>query len=211
MPTTTRRRVTRQPAEKKFSKKDFATRLTQFLVNKAMIEIATLRNDGDKKKGEEGLKDRLKQEVIANGEVDPETGSYFLILDEPIDIAETGTRWKRVKAEKRQGNPYLDAEKAREFLEKKGLLDEVEEFTYTLRLPTEAAERFGEWLQEQEWTEYLTGEPTGVLVEDKLLALHQRREKVRGQKEPQRVISEEELDSLYSTPEPTYAFVPLQK
>jgi len=212
VPTATRRRVTRRPAEKPHNRNSFAARLREFLTNKAVAEAATLRNEGDEKKKIPSLKKALLAEVIANGEMDPETGSFFYDLDQPIDIPENGQRYKRVKAEKRSGDKYLDVDKAREYLEKRGLLDKVEEFRYVLRLDGETAELFAEWLKE---TDLITRvESTdAVLVEDNLLELHHtktgKKIEVDGKKVDERVISEEDLDSLYSTPDPTWAFKPL--
>lgn len=197
MPASTKRRVTRRPAERPHNRNSFAAKLRQFLTNKAIAEAATLRNEGDEKKKIPGLKKALLAEVMQHGEVDPETGSVFYDLDQPIDIPESGQRYKRVKAEKRQGDAYLDADKARAFLKKKKLLDKVEEFRYVLRLDAETAELFAEWLKE---TDLITKvESTdAVLVEDNLLALYHREK-----------ITEKELDSLYSKPEPSWAFKPL--
>lgn len=215
MPTSTRR-VTRRPAEKPHSKPKFNFRqmLIEFLSNKTMAEQFTLRNDGDKKKGIAGIKDTLREYVIANGEVDPETGSVFFDLDDPIDIGEgrSAQRYKRVKAEKRSGDAFLDSDKARAYLEKRGLLDKVEEFQYVLRLDAETAEVFAEWLQESGMIQRVVS-TDAVLIEDNLLALHQtktgKKVTVEGKKVDERVISEKDLDSLYTKPEPTWAFKPL--
>jgi hypothetical protein len=210
MPTATRR-VTRRPAkqtEGRPTKTNFRSLLIQFLTNKAVAEQAILRNDGDKKKNIPGIKATLLEHVKATGEVDPDTGSRFIELDQPIDIDVNGVRYKRVKAEKRQGQKSLSPERTRELLEKKKLLDRVEEFRYVLRLDGDTAEMFGEWLKETGLIEKVES-TDAVIVEDNLLELHHTKVKVRGQKEPQRLLSEEELDSLYDTPDPTWAFVPL--
>lgn len=215
MPTATRR-VTRRPAEKPHSKPKFNFRQTliEFLVNKTTAEQLTLRNDGDKKTGVVGIKDTLREYVIANGEVDPETGSVFIELDEPIDIGEgkAAQRYKRVKAEKRQGDKYLDVDKAREYLEERNLLDKVEEYQYVLRLDAETAELFGEWLKETDLITRVVS-TNAVLVEDNLLTLHQtktgKKITVDGKRVDERVIPEKDLDSLYTAPDPTWAFKPL--
>lgn len=210
MPTAARR-VARRPAKKTTErphqrpKFDFRQTLVEFLTNKAVAEQATARNEGDKKANVVGLKDRLKAWVMQNGEKD-ETGSFYVELDEPVDISINGQRYKRVKVEARRGDPYLDVKKAREYLEKRGLIDQVEEFRYVLRLEPELATEFGEWLKESGLVEKVESTDS-VLIEDKLLALHQR--KVKKGKETVRVISEEDLDSLYTTPDVTYAFKPL--
>ena len=214
MPAT--RRVTRRPPEKPHSKPkfDFRQTLVEFLTNKTFAEQLILRNDGDKKKNIPGIKDALREYVIANGEVDPETGSVFLELDEPIDIGEgrNAQRYTQVKAEKRQGEKYLNADRARELLEKKGVLDKVEEYQYVLRLPADLAEQFAEWLKETDLITKVVS-TDAVLVEDNLLELHHQRTgkkvKVDGKMVDERVISEKELDGLYDLPDATWAFKPL--
>ena len=204
------RRVTRRPsktAEKPHQKPKFNFRqtLVQFLTNKAVAEAATLRNEGDKKAGVVGLKETLREWVMSHGEQD-EKGSFFLDLDEPVDIDVNGQRYTQVKVERRQGDPYLNTDKAWAFLDEKGLRDEVEEFRYVLRLEPETAEVFGDWLKESGLIERVESTDS-VLVEDKLLALHHR--KVKKGNKTVRVITEEELDGLYDTPDPTWAFKPL--
>lgn len=208
------RRVTRRPAEKPGSKPkfDFRGTLQQFLVNKAVAEAATLRNEGDEKKKVPSLKKALLAEVMQHGEKDPETGSFFYELPEPIDIAENGQRYKRVKAEKRTGDPYLNADRARAYLEKRDLLGKVEEYQYVLRLDAETADLFAEWLKETDLITRVVS-TDAVLVEDNLLALHHtktgKKVTIDGQKIDERVIPEKDLDSLYDTPEATFAFKPL--
>lgn len=202
------RKVTRRPAAKKTTAVpplNFRQRLTEFLTNKAMAEVATERNEGDKGK-KNGLKHLLLAYVMEHGEVDPETGSRFIELDKPIDIDVTGTRFKGVKAERRGGTKSLNAARARELLEEKGLLDQVEEFQYVLRLDAEVADMFGEWLKETGLIEKVVS-CDAVLIEDNLLALHHQKHKT-GKQKGERLLSEEELDGLYDTPDPTWAFVP---
>lgn len=210
MPTATRK-VTRRPAKKTAERRppriQFRSLLVQFLTNKAVAEAAVAVNEGDKNK-HNGLKHRLLAYVMEHGEVDPDTGSRFIELAEPIDIDINNNRYKRVKAEKRQGQKSLNIDRTRELLEEKGLLDRVEEFRYTLRLDAETAEMFGEWLKETGLIEKVES-TNAVIIEDNLLALFHEKHKVRGQKEPQRLLSEEELDGLYDTPDPTWAFIPL--
>lgn len=211
MPTATRR-VTRRPAEKPHNRNSFAARLREFLTNKAVAEAATLRNEGDEKKKIPSLKKALLAEVIANGEKDPETGSFFYDLAEPIDIAESGQRYLRVKAEKRQGDAFLNADRAREYLTERNLLDKVEEYQYVLRLDAETADLFAEWLKETDLITRVVS-TDAVLVEDNLLALHHtktgKKVTIDGQTVDERVIPEKDLDSLYDTPEATFAFKPL--
>lgn len=214
MPTATRR-VTRRPAkqtEGRPTKVNFRSLLIQFLTNKAVAEQAILRNDGDKKKNIPGIKATLLEYVKAHGEVDPDTDSRFIELDEPIDIDVNGVRYKRIKAEKRQPQKALNVEKVRALLTKKKLLDRVEEFQYVLRLDSETADMFGEWLKETGLIERVEA-TNAVIVEDNLLELHHtktgKKIKVDGKTVDQRLLSEQELDSLYDTPDPTWAFVPL--
>lgn len=212
MPATTRK-VTRRPAGKATErphqrpKFDFRQTLVQFLTNKAVAEAATARNEGDKAAKVPGLKAQLLEYVMQHGEKD-EKGSFFVDLPQPIDIDVNGQRYKQVKAERRQGDPYLDADKAREYLIKRKLLDQVEEFRYVLRLDAELAEEFGEWLKESGLITKVES-TDAVLVEDKLLALHHTKVKKRGKPTDERVISEEDLDALYTTPDATFAFKPL--
>jgi hypothetical protein len=216
MATAAKRTVTRRPRQTEGRPPKFGFRqvLTEFLTNKAMVEVATLRNDGDSKKGITGIKASLLEYVKANGEKDPDSGSFFIELDEPIDIDVNGNRYKRVKAERRQGQKALDVEKAKEYLEKRGLLDEVEEFQYVLRLPADLAEMFGEWLKETGLIERVVS-TDAVFVEDNLLALHQKKTgkkiEVDGKEVDERVISESDLDALYVTPDPQWAFVTLTR
>lgn len=207
------RKVTRRPAKKTTEhphqrpRFDFRQTLVQFLTNKAVAEAATARNEGDKKAGVVGLKQQLLDWVMKHGEKD-EKGSFFIDLDTPIDIDVNKQRYKQIKAERRQGDPYLDVDKARAYLTKRKLLDQVEEFRYVIRLEPDLATEFGEWLKESGMIEKVESTDS-VLVEDKLLALHHTKVKKRGSKEDERIISEEDLDSLYTTPDPTFAFKPL--
>ena len=214
MPTATRK-VTRRPAKRtegRPTKSNFRSLLIQFLTNKAVAEQALLRNDGDKKKNIPGIKATLLDYVKKTGEIDPETDSRFIELDEPIDIDINGVRYRRIKAEKRQPQKSLNVDRTREVLEKKKLLDRVEEFQYVLRLDTEMGEMFGEWLKETGLIERVVSTDS-VIIEDNLLELFHtktgKKVKVDGKTVDQRLLSEKELDSLYDTPDPTWAFVPL--
>lgn len=197
---STAKKVVRRPAKKQTEKphdiNSFRSRLTQFLNNKVMIEALALRNDGDK--DVPGLKQGLLEEVKATGDPD-EKGNIFVELDPPVTLTETGITYKKVKAERRQGDPFLNTERTRDFLEEKGLLDKVEEFTYTLRLSPEDADAFAEWLKESDFVTRVTG-TNAVINEDNLLALHYREE-----------VSQEELDALYDQSDITWAFKPLQR
>lgn len=206
-PSARRARRTARPPEGRPRRDGFRQLLTEYVTNKAMITFASLRNDGDKKKGIPGIKASLLQHVMEHGEKDPDSGSYFLDIDEPI-VLDTGEVYRRVKAERRQSAPALDPARAREWLEEHDLLEKVEEYRYVLRLDGETAAMFGEWLTETGLIERVES-TDAVLVEDNLLALHHQR--TGAGKAAKRVLPEEVLDSFYVTPEPIWAFIPLTK
>ena len=215
MPAAQRRAVKRTPRqpEKANPRADsFLIRLREFLSNKAMVEQLTERNQGNKKDDVPGLRDGLLAEVKARGEEDPETGSFFYDLPEPVVVDITGERVKRLKAERRVSKS-LDADKTRELLEELGLLDKVEEFEYVLRLNTEQANLFGEWLKETGMIERCQS-TNAVLVEDNLLQVHYGRDPqtagpLHG-KDKKPFIDDATLDGLYTATE-SWAFKPLTK
>lgn len=190
----------------------FFQNLKQFLENKAIIEQLTERNQGDKKKETTGLRDSLLAEVKKRGEADPETGSYFLDLDTPVTVDTTGEVIRRLKAERRVSKG-LNADKTRALLEDLKLLDRVEEYQYVLRLTSDMADLFGEWLKESKLIERVVS-TDAVLVEDNLLQIHYGRDPHTMEKlvdkKGNSFIDQTALDGLYNENE-TFAFKPLAR
>lgn len=206
------RKVTRTP--RKAAAVKAATRfrqsLVEFLSNKAMISVLTDKNQGSKKGSEKvpGLRDELLAYVMKNGEKDPETGSFFIELDEPIftDVDQSTTRV--VKAERRAPK-VLDPDKALEWAEENNLRDKVEEFDYHLRLTTEQAETFAELVKKAKLSDRVVSSDA-VFVEDNLLQLHYGRDPHTQAPLKKEVLDEETLDSFYTVNE-TWALVPKAK
>jgi hypothetical protein len=220
MPAAAARKVTRTPrkiaADK--AKTLFRQTLVEFLSNKAMIDTLTKRNQGDKKGSEKlpGLRDTILGYVMKNGDKDPETGSFFLELDEPVftDIDQSTVR--KVKAERRAPK-VLDPEKALEWADEAGLRDKVEEFTYELRLTAEQATEFAALLKKAKLVDRVVS-TDAVLVEENLLQIHYGKDPITGAPLTQAAVidgkrttisllSEETLDSFYTENE-TWALVP---
>lgn len=206
------RTVTRTPRKQAVAKAaaHFHQSLVEFLSNKAMISVLTEKNQGSKKGSEKtpGLRDDLLAYVTKNGEKDPETGSYFIELDQPIftDVDQSTTRI--VKAERRAPK-VLDPDKALEWAEENDLRDKVEEFDYHLRLTAAQAEEFAKLIAKAKLSDRLVSSDA-VFVEDNLLQLHYGRDPHTQAPLKEEVLDEETLDSFYTVNE-TWALVPKAK
>lgn len=216
MPAATARKVTRTPKKTAVAKAAvlFRQSLVEFLSNKAMISVLTEKNQG-KKKGSEvtpGLRDDVLAYVMKHGETDPETGSKFLELDEPIftDIDQSTVRV--VKAERRAPKT-LDPEKALEWAEEHDLRDAVEEFTYELRLTAKQAAEFAKLIEKAKLSDRIVS-TDAVFVEDNLLQIHYGRDPHTAApllgEDDKPLLDEETLDSFYTVNE-TWALVPKAK
>jgi len=189
----------------RWSKDQFWNRLNTFLRNKTLIDNLTFENQGDKKKEIPGLRDNLLAEVRAHGEEDPETGSVFLGLEQPITI---GTNVVRVvKAEARgYGKKHLDLDKAVEVLKAKtdevneGIseiderADYVEDVTrYRVQLPLLTLDQYNRLqaaLKKARMEDLIEDEVESLIAEDAILELHFDGD-----------LTEDELDSMYE-PDP---------
>jgi len=186
--TASARKVTR-PAEQRHDRTGFLPRLITFIGNKQMIESLTLVNHGDKKKGLSGLRDYILDHVIKVGETDPETGSKFLTLTEPVEVG--GTKYRRVKAQ-RSAPVSLNIDKATKWLERKGLLAQCTRRVVTLKLTEKQGDLFDKWYKETLLADVDTGTETPLMAdssaldEDSLLALVVRKQ-----------ATENQIDSLY--------------
>lgn len=215
------RKVTRTPKKTAVGKAKtlFRQSLVEFLSNKAMVNVLTARNQGEKTGSEKkpGLRDTILDYVKKHGEEDPETGSFFLELDEPVftDIDQSTVR--KVKAERRAPK-VLDADKALAWADENDVRDKVEEFNYELRLTAEQAEEFAKLLKKAKLVDRVVSSDA-VLVEDNLLQIHYGRdphtaapllidgEDDEGKPAKVPMLDEETLDSFYTVNE-TWALVP---
>lgn len=195
--STPRRAIKRTPqtvAPKPFTVDAFLSRFQQFIANKNMIASLTERNDGTKQDKTLGVKYGLLEDVKANGDRDPETGSYFLDFPAPVEI--DGTKWGGFKAERRVSKS-LDVDKAREVLEEKGLLADVEKHVVVLTMDAEVAAEIAQYLDDNGLVDIVTSSEV-ALSEDDLLQCHYR---------DQKNFTAKELDGLYKVTE-TFAAVP---
>lgn len=220
MPTATRT-VKRTPRKEAASKAKvlFRQTLVEFLSNRAMLKVLEERNAGAKQGNEKkpGLRDAILAYVMKNGDRDPETGSFFLELDEPVFTDIDGSTVKKVKAERRAPKA-LDTEAALEWADEKGVRDLVEEFDYRLRLTAKQAAEFAKLLEKAKLVDRVVS-TDAVLIEDNLLQLHYGRnphtaaplmvdgEDDRGHKTKVSILDAETLDSFYTENE-TWALVP---
>jgi hypothetical protein len=200
-PSPGKRVVTKRPPEARREVNGVMAYFTQFVQNRKVIADLSLANDGDKKAGTPGLKKWLLSYTMKNGEVD-EKGSFFFELPQPV--SDGRDTFARIKAQRAGGDKYLNVDKARTFLAKKELLNQVEKRVVSLKLDEEQSEAFDHFLatimQDVEpgsETPLLADGPS--LDQDSLLALYQRK-----------VITEKQLDALYDTAEPTWSFITLK-
>lgn len=216
MPAAAARKVTRTPKKASAAKAGvlFRQTLVEFLSNKAMVDVLTKKNQGEKVGTEKkpGLRDVILAYVMKHGEKDPETGSFFLELDEPIftDIDQSTTR--KVKAERRAPTT-LDPELALEWAEKNNVRDLVEEFDYHLRLTADQAEEFAKLLTKAKLVDRVVSSDA-VLVEDNLLQIHYgKNPHTQGPLTDSQggvLLNEETLDSFYRVDE-SWALKPLAR
>jgi hypothetical protein len=202
------RKVTRTPRQQAAAKAKvtFRQHLVEFLSNKAMISVLTDRNQGSKKGSEKtpGLRDDILAFVMKNGETDPETGSKFLELDEPIFTDVDQSTVRIVKAERRAPK-VLDPDKALEWAEEHDLRDKVEEFDYHLRLTADQAEEFAKIVAKAKLSDRIVS-TDAVFVEDNLLQIHYGKDP-HTQAPIDAGLDDKTLDSFYTVNE-TWALVP---
>lgn len=192
------------PAPKRLNKVKFWNRAYQFAHTKAQAEALTKLNEGDKAEGTLGLKKELLAEVLEFGERD-EKGSAFIYLDEPIDVP--GGPYKIVKAQAANKTPYLDKDKAVEFLTglpdpddpDKTLFDSVKRYTYGLILTEEESNKLHAWLGRNELA-HAVASAAEIVHEDAILALQYTGK-----------LTQEQVDGIYVKPDPTYSFILLAK
>ena len=126
--TSPRRTITRTQTIR-FNRNRFSSLFEQFVNNKYQIKSLELRNEGAKK---DGIKFDLLSQALEHGERDPETGSFYLTFDSPIEDS-AGVKWVGFKAERRAPKT-LNVDRASDFLESKGLLEDCQRHVLTLTL-----------------------------------------------------------------------------
>jgi hypothetical protein len=188
-----------RPSVKRWSKSQFVQQVNTFLRNKAMLDTLTFENQGDKKKEIPGLRDTLLLEVRQHGEEDPETGSVYLRLEDPITMGSNTVAV--VKAEARGwGKKHIVIDKAVKVLKAKsdkanedldeGQVDYVEDVTrYRVTLPLltlEQYDRLEKALKKARLEDLVEDEVEALISEDAILEMHFDGD-----------LEEDELDSMY--------------